>query len=1138
MRSSRIVSAIVLALVCVFVGGGLSLASAEPTNNFGMLKSGGLTRAVSTKDGFTLDPNRGTIGTSVKITPPKSDVGNSGSTGEFQQVDAFGDFAVALGADGLIYAWGDNSYGELGIGVSGGNRNTPQLAKTPAGVRFTQIGAGQWHAIALDTKGNVWTWGRGNVGQLGIPDNLRDQNTPQMVPGPDGKPNSNKFQKVSAGGKHSAALDNSGQIWSWGENQRGQLGLGYKSAVESKMMKTKPFIFGGTEYKAKDVDCGGEHTLARDQDGYLWSWGRNQEQQLGIEDSTDDKDTPQGFRREGRAGVDQIAAGGFHSEIISAGFATGFGSNQYAQSGNAYQFHYDGSWRDPNARGYNLQTRVPFTTKKVLDDNHFVWLPDPYGHVIYVSAGYYHSLGIAQDGALENPNSPFLVWGWGHSSKSELGFTGYTDYEHNIMAFPYPSDKASAKNFRVLAAGKYFSVGITHKTNRLYAWGANDQGQLGDGTNISTNAKREEPQPIATVSAQQRPLEIVEVKFDGVNAPKKSVDASSGAWNVDAPKPNQAIGTNDLTVDVKVTYKDANGNNATTTLKYTYAGNNSPVDPNPTPPPAGSCTVSFYLSGAPGAIPSQTIPCGTRAKWPGDANPKWSGRWFNGWAVQGGLRYPDDEHWDFNKPVTKNMTLEAKWQERSFNIAPNKGSVEGSTVKLTRNPGERQIRFLSVSAGKGHTLAVGSDGYLYSWGKNDNGQLGDGTTLDRSEPVRVKTPDDLRFLQVSAGGGHSLALDSTGEVWGWGKGNRGQIGNQNTANSTEPVKINRMETGNVKFKEVSAGGEHSLALDTNGDAWSWGSHDDGILGLGDSIIADEWHPKRIPGGIKFDTLSAGYHHSAGVDLNGEVWSWGNNKSGQLGIENTTNQSRPVKIVRKVNTKPGEDSTGVKFRSISAGNDFTVALADNGSAWAWGENGSGQIGNNWNVDEWHPIKVHPDKQGKEHAYKKVSAGGCHVVALDSADWPYTWGCNDNGRLGIEDIPSTPQWEPTQIGLGYSRDISVGDVHSAAVVYSNGAGLGQRIQTWGDASPQLGRGDSVKNPRLGGNIIRPLVDLTSIKFGSQLAQSIIISERTDDQVTWELQAPPAPASSPGPVDVTIQWTLGDDDVLKNKYLYYDK
>lgn len=1003
-------------------------------------------------------------------------------------------------------------------------------------MRFKEIGAGEHHGIALDTSGNIWTWGKNNKGQLGL-HNTTPRNVPQMVPDENGKPNSNKFKKVSAGGEHSAAIDMSGQVWSWGSNNHGQIGIGTMNEMQWQITKTKPFVdnVDKKEYKAIDIDCGGDHTLARDTDQYMWSWGRNTEYQLGGETDNSDQWAPVSFRRPGWSPLSQIAAGGQHSEVVSVdGSAAGFGSNEFTQAGNAAQNHWDRAFRFPSARGFSGVTQLPFRSNRVLDENGLEWSPAPYGKAKYVTAGYYHSLGIAQDS--NNSSSTYQVWGWGKNEKGEIGSDAHTNYERTVQGYPAISSSATARDFKTLAAGKKFTVGLTN-SGKVYTWGANDKGQLANGSN--NGDKQTNPTSIATTSTPETPLEIVEVKFDGVNAPKKSVDASSGAWYVNAPKPNRAIGANNLTVDVLVTYKGTNGNNETTTLKYTYLGNpdtpNPPTPPNPpSPPPVATCTVSFNLGGAPGAIPSQSVPCGSLVKWPNNANPKWDNRWFNGWLVQG---TNPAELWDFNKPVTKNMTLVAQWGgPYSFDMTPNKGPVEGgSTVTVKRNPGNRvSFKYVSVSAGQAHTLAVGSDGYVYSWGNNDSGQLGDGTTVTRSAAVRVQTPLDVRFLQVAAGGGHSLALDSNGNVWGWGQNNHGQVGNQSTSTRTVPVQVDRMKAGSVKFKEISAGAQHSLAVDVNGDAWSWGYNTDGILGLGNSGT-DEWHPERVSGGVKFAHLSAGYDHSAGVDTSGEVWSWGNNDKGQLGNQGRgTDQWHPVKIVRKVNDKPREDSTGVIFKSVSAGNRFTIALADDGYAWGWGYNKAGQIGNNWYNDEWHPVRVYPsqDNNGQEVKFKEVSAGGCHVVGLDKDDWPYTWGCNANGRLGLASIPSTDQWWPRSLGIGYTHGISAGDVHSAAIVWQT-----QEMKTWGDSSPQLGRGDPVQGePSSTTSVIPPIVDLVSVKFDGQSAQSINISKRSDGEAVWEVKTPPAPANSTGRVDVTFQWTLGENDVLKNKYLYF--
>jgi hypothetical protein len=199
-----------------------------------------------------------------------------------------------------------------------------------------------------------------------------------------------------------------------------------------------------------------------------------------------------------------------------------------------------------------------------------------------------------------------------------------------------------------------------------------------------------------------------------------------------------------------------------------------------------------------------------------------------------------------------------------------------------------------VAAGGGHTIAVTSNRTVLAWGLNGNGQLGDGTTTDKSSPVQV--------LERSGSGLSTLAF----------------------------------------IVAVSAGNSHSLALDQNGAVWAWGSNTYGELGDGTTVQRSAAVPVIGPDGLPLGgvvSISAGFSHSLAVKADGSVWAWGRNNSGQLGNGTTTDTSIPVQVA-------GSGGTGhfVNASTVSAGDYFSLARTLDGAVWAWGLNDKGQLGN--------------------------------------------------------------------------------------------------------------------------------------------------------------------------------------------------
>ncbi len=191
-------------------------------------------------------------------------------------------------------------------------------------------------------------------------------------------------------------------------------------------------------------------------------------------------------------------------------------------------------------------------------------------------------------------------------------------------------------------------------------------------------------------------------------------------------------------------------------------------------------------------------------------------------------------------------------------------------------------RFKTVEVGKLSTVAIDNEGNLWSWGGNDYGQLGDGTTIDRTTPLQITT--ETKFIQVSVGY-HCLAIDNEGNLWSWGYNKYGQLGDGTISDKNIPTKID----STVKFIQVVAGTCHSLAIDNEGNLWSWGYNDYGQLG--DGTKENKLRPIHIMEDVKIRQIAAGESHSICLDNEGKVWTWGASRNGQVG--NGKNEERVV-----------------------------------------------------------------------------------------------------------------------------------------------------------------------------------------------------------------------------------------------------
>ncbi|MCL2608853.1 MAG: hypothetical protein FWD94_02990, partial [Treponema sp.] len=234
-----------------------------------------------------------------------------------------------------------------------------------------------------------------------------------------------------------------------------------------------------------------------------------------------------------------------------------------------------------------------------------------------------------------------------------------------------------------------------------------------------------------------------------------------------------------------------------------------------------------------------------------------------------GLKWAEPRKWDLDVVVNKP-------DSPYFNMSIEKPGIDPEiTVFVDATTGSTSLAGVAaVSAGANHSLAVRSDGSLWSWGGNENGQLGNGSTgTNNAKPERVGTDTDWK--RVSAGGGFSLAIRQDGSLWAWGNRANGRLGT-GSAVGTQPVPERVGSDGD--WYSVSAGSDHVLAVKNDGSLWTWGGNGSGQLGNGST--GDVSAPRAIQGTWK--EASAGDGFSLAIRQDGGLWAWGNGENGRLG----------------------------------------------------------------------------------------------------------------------------------------------------------------------------------------------------------------------------------------------------------------
>ena len=341
----------------------------------------------------------------------------------------------------------------------------------------------------------------------------------------------------------------------------------------------------------------------------------------------------------------------------------------------------------------------------------------------------------------------------------------------------------------------------------------------------------------------------------------------------------------------------------------------------------------------------------------------------------------------------------------------------------------------SVTVGDFHTVAVGSNGTLWAWGLNDRGQLGDGTTTNRRQPVRIGAATNWvsavagnatsfavfttsgLYWELAGTGWHTVAIRRDGTLWAWGSNENGQLGDGG-------MEISRMTPQQIgtttDWAYVAAGGGFTVAIRRDGSLWDWGSR---------SVI-----PAQIGTAADWAYVAAGRFHTVAIRRDGTLWTWGRNENGQLGNGTTSDHPNPSRIWVTTN-----------WTAVAAGSDHTVAIGTDGSLWAWGRNENGQLGDGTTSDRHRPVRI-----GVATNWAAVSAGSNHTVAVRADGTLWAWGSNENGQLG--DGTTANRLRPQQIGTATDWMSVASGVDYTAAIRSDGS-----LWAWGwNLFGQLGNG----------------------------------------------------------------------------------
>lgn len=279
-----------------------------------------------------------------------------------------------------------------------------------------------------------------------------------------------------------------------------------------------------------------------------------------------------------------------------------------------------------------------------------------------------------------------------------------------------------------------------------------------------------------------------------------------------------------------------------------------------------------------------------------------------------------------------------------------------------------------IETSSNHMLVLKSDGTVLARGYNKQGQIGDGTAINRSAFVPINGLTNV--IDISCGSNFSMALKGDGTVWTWGNNAQGQLGDGTNASKQSPVQLQELS----QIVSISAGNSHALAVKSDGTVMAWGDNGNGQLG--NNTKNNSYTPVEVLNLTEIASVKAASNSSFAHRKDGTVWSWGYNNNGELGLGTTAQTLTPQHIF----------SLGPVIQIDSKGN-FAAALKEDGTVYTWGYGTHGQIGNSKNTNSYSPVLVI-----NLDYIKSIHLGDSHALALKQDASLWSWGYNNYGNLG--------------------------------------------------------------------------------------------------------------------------------------------
>ena len=830
----------------------------------------------------------------------------------------------------------------------------------PEPVEFSSVyDTGQNHVTIIDEGNNIYVRGSNKWGQCGIEDINETYSHIDL------KLTENiEITDVKCGKEHTIIKLSDGTVMTWGYNLRGQIGDGTHNN------RYEPYAVKGMT-NITQIAAGNNHTVALDANGNVWRWGDNSYGQFGNGSTVSSNSPINNYY--GDLEHKNISSGSNHILYVDKdGKLFTKGDNTYGQLGTS----------DNVSREDFAEVHGPWGSKKIVKaetcaDTSFVLTEDNkvYGWgrndkyqlhdntnidknvpiliaiaVIDVAAGLEHVIALAKNGE---------VMAWGDNTYGQIILDSISGSSYTRLF----------SNAKKIAAGDYQSYIIDENSN-LYALGKNDKGQLGTSDTENKSQPAFVMNNVKDVSCGNNHTAIL------TNSGKLFVCGDNTYDQLGITLPNSATYTSSPTDTMLFAGEIFAGANSTAYMadgKVYQCGSVAETQNKSYQAVEGLSDITEVDIGETCLAANAD---GELYRW---------GNMAAGKSLKNNITVsPVEVDYPYAvKQVDSYRTQTLAINELGQVIAWGEGYYANGSDKMETKTYPTVIDGIEnptqVSRGKNHNLVLDKNGDVWCWGSNTNNPMG---TLGGKVKKASKMTGISNVKQIAAGTEFSIFLKNDGTIWGVAKNDKGQIGQGNTDDYLTPTQITSMKT----FKKVSAGESFVVALAEDG-LYSWGANTDGQIGNG--TTDDEYIPVKLnaelENGEYFTDISAGTNFCLGLTNFGNVYSWGNNGSGRLGLGDKNNRNIPTKI---------KGITGIK--NISAGDSSSLAVKNDGTVYGWGYGSDGQLGFFVTGSTLNPKEI-TTLNGKN--IKQTSCGRAFSVAISRDGKLYSFGKNNSGQLGI-------------------------------------------------------------------------------------------------------------------------------------------